>query len=82
MQRMNFPKGINKGNIIIIFEKGSSLFIHSLTHFSLYSVYCIVNYIGNDEMRFQTLRWNFLNIIASVDAPDICLMQAGVPSIM
>ncbi len=33
-------------------------------------------------MRFQTLHRNFLNIIASVDVPDIHAMQVGAPSIM
>ena len=36
---------------------------YSLTHYSLYSVYDIVNYIGNDQTRIQTLLWTFLNVI-------------------
>ncbi len=51
--------------------------IHSLTHYSLYSVYYIVNHMGNDWTRFTTLHWKFLNIIASVDASDVCVTQAG-----
>ncbi len=55
---------------------------HSLTHYSLCRVYNIVNYIGNDWTRFRTLHRNFLNIIASVDVPDIHATQVGAPSIM
>ena len=53
---------------------------HSLAHYSLYSVYEIVNYIGNDQTRFRTLHWK--HIVASVDAPVICVTEAGAPSIM
>ncbi len=56
--------------------------LHLLTHYSLYSVYYTVNYMGNDRMRFRTLRRNFLNIIASADELDIHVMHSGVPSIM
>ena len=36
---------------------------YSLTHYSLYSVHDIVNYIGNEQTRIRTLRWSFLNVI-------------------
>ncbi len=54
----------------------------SLTHCSLHSVYYIVNYTGFDWLIFQTLHWNFLNIIASVDSLNIYATQAGAHSII
>ncbi len=55
-------------------------FTHSLTHYRLYSFYYIVNYLGNDQMRFLTLHRNFSNINVSVDAPDIRAAQAARPA--
>ncbi len=54
-------------------------FTRSLARYSPHSVCQIVNCTGNGE--FQTLRWKFLNIIATVEAPHIFATQVGVANI-
>ena len=55
MQKTSLPPSLRLSDIekmtLAVFESVP----YSFTHYSLYSVYDIVNYIGNEQTRIQTL---------------------------